>query len=121
MGEASDHMLIYLNANTWADQTDGLKVDIESAQLLGVHLQLCHEFPSAIDPGSGRGALDFKDIIESTPPRLKSGPANVYKQIAISLKSGDWRKVGLTNLAKALANRVPRARNVMVLPATSRQ
>lgn len=107
MNEA-DTMLLYLNARTWAHNHEALAADIREAQRIGVHLQLCHEFPSVIDPGL-REALAFSEIMNATPPELKSGPGNVYKQIAIGLKGGELREVGLAALATNLVQCVPRA------------
>jgi len=108
-GLKCDHMLVYLNAVTWMHDQEALAVEIREAQRLGVHLQLCHEFPSVLDPGSARKALNFKQIIDTTPPALTSGARNIYKQIAISLKGGELREVGLAALASKLVIRVPRA------------
>ena len=104
-----DHMLIYLNALTWTHDPESLEADIREAQRLGVHLQLCHEFPSVLDPGSARSALDFKAIMEATPLEMRSGARNIYKQIAIALKGNELRDVGLQIVAAKLAERVPRA------------
>jgi len=104
-----DLMLIYLNAVTWMHDQEALAVDIREAQRLGVHLQLCHEFPSVLDTGSARKALNFKQIMDATPTDLTSGARNIYKQIAISLKGGESREVGLAALASKLITRVPRA------------
>ena len=106
---ACDHMLVYLNAITWTDDPEALAVDIREAQRVGVHLQLCHEFRSVLDPGSARKAQNFKYIMDATPPDLSSGARNIYKQIAISLKGGELREVGLAALASKLVIRVPRA------------
>jgi len=107
-----DHMLVYLNAVTWMHDPEALAVDIREAQRLGVHLQPCHEFPSALDSGSSgsmRKALNFKQIMDTTPPDLTIGARNIYKQIAISLKGGELREVGLAALASKLVTRVPLA------------
>lgn len=125
----------YLNANTWGGDWLGqmadvawdafarvtalgtqskdtlLASDINKAQKLGIHLQLSHEFPSVLDPGSTRAALEFKDIMEATPAHLKSGDRNMYKKIAVSLKGGEWRRVGLTALAATMAANVERYRH----------
>jgi len=101
-------MLVYLNALTWTGNPEALANDIRAAQRIGVHLQPCHEFASVLDPGSQREALAFKEIMEGTPPDLKAGPTNIYSQIAIALKGGDLRQVGLVNLAARIAERVPR-------------
>ena len=59
-----------------------------------------------LDPGSARGALEFKRIMDATPADLKNGPTNIYSQIAIALKGGELREPGLANLAARLAVRV---------------
>ena len=109
LGSSNDHMLIYLNAVTWLHDPEALAAEIREAQRFGVHLQLCHEFPSALDPGSARKALGFKQIMDATPLDLKSGVRNIYSQIAVSLKGGELRDVGLANLAGTLVKLVPRA------------
>ena len=107
--ETCDHMLIYLNALTWAHEPEAFAADIRNAMRLGVHLQLCHEFPSVLDSGSARRALEFKEIIDVTPPVLTRSPRNIYSQIAVALKGGELRYVGLASVAAKLAKRVPRA------------
>jgi len=106
---ACEHMLVYLNGLTWTHEPELLAADIREAMSIGVHLQPCHEFPSAIDPSSARHALEFKLIMDATPADLKKWPTNIYSQIAIALKGGELRDVGLTNLASKLSKRVPRA------------
>eukprot|EP00966_Prymnesium_polylepis_P112698 2606701-Prymnesium_polylepis.1 len=99
-----DHMLIYLNALTWTHEPESLAADIEEAQRMGLHLQSCHEFPSSLDPpGSTRAAIEFKSIIDATPRHLKTAQNNIYSQIAIAIKGGELRDVGLSNLAERLA------------------
>ena len=90
-------------------ESEALAADICEAMRVGVHLQLCHEFPSVLDAGSARRAFGFKEIMEATPPNLKEEPRNIYSQIAIPLKGGELREVGLANLARRLAMRVARA------------
>jgi len=104
-----DHMLVYLNALTWTHEPEAFAAEVHEAMRLGVHLQLCHEFNSVLDPGSTRHALPFKEIMDATPPDLKKGPRNIYSQIAIALKGGELRDVGLATLASKLVQRVPRA------------
>jgi len=106
---ACDHMLVYLNEQTWNHNPEALEVEIREAQRLGVHLQLAHEFPSLLDPGSARRALGFTQIMEATPDGLKQGARNIFKEIAIGLKGGELREVGLAVLAAKLVTRVPRA------------
>eukprot|EP00966_Prymnesium_polylepis_P226070 5229468-Prymnesium_polylepis.1 len=112
-------MLVYLNALTWTHDPETLAAEIREALRVGLHLQPCHEFPSVLDPASERAALDFKRIIEATPADLTVWPTNIFSQIAISLKGGELRDVGLANVAARLAKRVPKASNE-VKPAASR-
>eukprot|EP00966_Prymnesium_polylepis_P234045 5413791-Prymnesium_polylepis.1 len=104
-----DHMLVYLNANTWTFVPELLAAEIREAMRVGLNLQLCQEFPSAIDIGDARQALEFKAIMDLTPSDLKKSPTNIYRQIAIALKGGELREPGLATLAERLAKRVPRA------------
>eukprot|EP00966_Prymnesium_polylepis_P054329 1256264-Prymnesium_polylepis.1 len=99
---ACDHMLVYLNALTWTRDPEPLAAEIREAQRMGLHLQLCHEFPSVLDPGSLRHALEFKQIMDATPADLAAGQSNIYSQIAIALKGGELRNTGLANLAARL-------------------
>ena len=101
-----DHMLLYLNALTWTHEPEALAADIREAMRVGLHLQPCNELPSVLDPGSVRGAIEFKRIMDATPADLKKGPTNIYSQIAIALKGGELREPGLANLAARLAVRV---------------
>jgi len=98
-----EFMLVYLNANTWSHAPEQLANDIREAMANGAKLQLCHEFPSAIDPQSARAALPFKDLMDMTPSDLKKNPNNIYSEIAVALKGGALRDVGLANVAKKLA------------------
>ena len=104
-----DHILIYLTALTWTHEPEAFAAEIREAMRLGVHLQPCHEFPSVLDPESLRDALPFKEIMDATPADLTKSPRNIYSQIAIALKGGELRDVGLANLAVKLVQRVKRA------------
>ena len=57
------------------------------------------------DDGTARGACDFNDFWNDgwTPKHLLRGEANVYKQIAIALKGGAWRKASMVMVAQAVA------------------
>eukprot|EP00966_Prymnesium_polylepis_P183372 4249686-Prymnesium_polylepis.1 len=44
---------------------ESFAAEIRFAMREGLHLQPCHEFPSVIDPGSGRHALEFKQIMDA--------------------------------------------------------
>jgi len=108
LGEC-DHMLVYLNALTWTHEPEAFAAEIREAMIQGVHLQPCHEYPSVIDADSARQTLAFKEVIDATPADLTKWPRNIYSQIAIALKGGELRDVGLANLAAKLVQRVPRA------------
>jgi len=103
-----DHMLVYLNAQTWTHDAEPLAAEIREAQRQGLHLQPCHEMPSVIDRSSPRSAQEFKAIMDATPNDLKKSPTNIYSQIAIALKGGELREPGLAILAGRLAQRVRR-------------
>ena len=101
--EQCEHMLLYLTSATWTsgEASAAFTREVELAQRLGVHLLLVHEFPSALDDdASTRGACDFNDMWNEgwTPKHLLTGEANVYKQIAIALKPGAWRRAGLATV-----------------------
>eukprot|EP00966_Prymnesium_polylepis_P184934 4286082-Prymnesium_polylepis.2 len=100
-------MLVYMNARTWTHDPELLApAEIREAMREGLHLQLCHEFPSVIDSGSERHALEFKQIVDATPADLKRWPTDVYcDRVAIALKGGELREPGLANLAARLAVR----------------
>eukprot|EP00966_Prymnesium_polylepis_P331693 7387267-Prymnesium_polylepis.1 len=66
-----DHMLVCLNAVVWTFVPELLAAEIREVMRQGLHLQLCHEFPSVIDSGSERQALEFKQIMDLTPADLK--------------------------------------------------
>eukprot|EP00966_Prymnesium_polylepis_P324539 7380576-Prymnesium_polylepis.1 len=114
-----DHMLVYLNAITWAYMPELLAAEIREAMHVGLHLQVCNELPSVLDPGSARGALEFKRIMDATPADLKQWPTNIYSQIAIALKGGELREPGLANLAARLTVRVPLTPVEVLLPSRS--
>eukprot|EP00966_Prymnesium_polylepis_P310005 7162496-Prymnesium_polylepis.1 len=104
-----DHMLLYLNTNTWTHDPEALAADIREVQRLGVHLQASHEFPSVLDMGSARGALDFDAVmLRATPEEMKSGETSIYTEIAIGLKGGEQREVGLALLAEKLVEKIDR-------------
>jgi len=99
-----DHFLLYLTSATWTSGEASAQFALEvcEAHRLGVHLLPVHEFPSMIDDAdaSQRGACAFNDFWNDdwTPKHLLKGDANVYRQIAIALKSDEWRKAGLVTV-----------------------
>jgi len=102
---ACDHMLVCLNAQTWTYDPEPFAAEVREAAHADLHLQPCHEYPSVVDPGSARQALEFKQIMDATPADLKKWPTNLFSQIAIALKGGELREPGLANLAQRLAQR----------------
>ena len=102
-----EHMLLYLTSKTWTsgEVSAALAHEVCEAQRLGVHLLLAHEMPSVIADTDERHACAFNDFWNDgwTPRWLLQGDANVYKQIAIALKGGEWRPAGITKLAMELA------------------
>ena len=105
--DACEHMLLYLTSATWTrgEESAAFAHEVCEALRKGVHLLVCHEFPSMLGDGEGRHACAFNDFWREgwTPRWLLKGDANVYKQIAIALKGGAWREAGLAKLAQALA------------------
>jgi len=116
-----DHMLICLNAQTWSLEAETLAADIREAMREGLHLQLCHEFPSVLDPDTQRHAIEFKQIMDMTPVDLRKGQTNIYRQIAIPLKAGALREPGLAHLASRLARYAPRESVHLGDPAASQR
>jgi hypothetical protein len=93
--------LLYLTSATWTSGEVSAQFahEIVEAHRLGVHLLPMHEFPSMMDDArtSQRRACDFNEFWNDgwTPKHLLKGDANVYKQIAMALKPGEWRDAGL--------------------------
>ena len=52
-------------------------------------------------------AQEFSAVMDASPEHLKSGDANIYKQIATPLKAGAWRKTGLALVVAAPVVDVP--------------
>jgi hypothetical protein len=99
-----EHFLLHLTSTTWTSGEVSAQFarEVCEAHRLGVHLLLAHEFPSMLDNAdtSQRGACAFNDFWNDgwTPKYLLKGDANVYKQIAIALKPGEWRTAGLVTV-----------------------
>ena len=102
-----EHFLLYLTARTWTGgkASRAFAREVTMAQCEGVHLLLVHEQPSAIDDDAVRGACAFDEFWNDgwTPKHLLQGDANVYRQIAFTLKPGAWRMAGLVAVAETLA------------------
>ena len=73
----------------------------------GVRIILAHEMPSLVhrEDDSWRHPCHFNEMWTPgwTPSFLLKGDANIYKQIAVALKAGPWRKPGLVQLGQKLA------------------
>jgi len=102
-------MLVLLDARTWTSGEDSfqLGLHVEEAFRSGVHLCCAHEAPSLLGPP--RSASEFSLIFDATPDHLcgRDGPANLYREIATTLLSDEWRKPGLAALASKLAETPP--------------
>ncbi len=104
----SDHMLLYLNGQTWTrgGGSDGLGEEVMKAMDLGVHILLAHEMPGAGTTGQvARNGCDFSTFFAceagTTPPELlKRG---IYSTIAVPLKGSEWRVTSLLLLYNMLA------------------
>ena len=95
-----EHMLVYLTSTTWTsdEESAAFAHEICEAHRLGVPLLLVHEIPSMIEnEDEMRRACEFNDFWNEgwTPQHLLVGDANVYRQIALGLKPGEWRIAGL--------------------------
>ena len=97
--DAADHLLLYLNSATWADddRRDLLTSDIRAALQTGRPLQLLHQTDEE------RGGVPFSHFFGAnvTPPELLQ--LKVYASIAIPMKAGAYRSVCHGLLALALS------------------
>jgi hypothetical protein len=101
-----DHMLLYLNSQTWTRgaDTDALAGEVEEAIRIGIHILLAHEMP-----GTGgqeqRFGCEFGTFFAcpdgATPISLLS--RQIYSEIAVPLKGGPWRKASMALLGSALS------------------
>ena len=102
-----EHMLIYLTSATWTSgaASAAFADDVCKALRHGVHLLLVYESLSLVDDDP-RGACTFDDMWNEgwTPKHLLTGEANIYKQIAIALKPGAWRKAGLATVIRKMSD-----------------
>jgi len=101
-----EHFLLLLDERTWTSAAaPALAAEVAQAMERGVPLLLCHEMPSALPEGVGaRHATAFETFFAHTPPALLT--RGIYSTIAITLKAGDWRTIGLVMLAQAAASGV---------------
>ena len=104
--EVCEHMLLYLTDATWTrgSESAAFAHEVCEAMRMGVHLLLCHEFPSVLGDNQKRHACTFNEFFRDgwTPRWLLKDDSFLYNQIAIALKGGPWREAGLAKLAKEL-------------------
>jgi len=106
-----DHMLLYLTSETWTRAeppgpdcgSSLLAEEVRQAMDAGVHLQLAHEM---LGMGQdGRHACEFGDFFRcdrGTTPGFLLG-RNIYGEIAVGLKGGEWRQTSMVLLAQAFS------------------
>ena len=89
--ETADHLLLYLNSATWADDArrDQLTSDIRAALQTGRPLQLLHQTDEA------HGGVPFSHFFgpNVTPPELLQ--LKIYASIAVPMQAGAYRSVCL--------------------------
>jgi len=116
-----DHMLVLLDERTWTSGADTAKFvrHIHMALRIGVHIFCVHEFPAVVGPH--RHACDFAQMFNDdwTPAHLTGGPANVYKEIDLTLKGEEWRQPGLVALATKVATSAGERKPIKVQISTS--
>ena len=101
--ERCTHFLLYLDGRTWTsgERSEALGCEVEGAVKAGVPVVLAHEMPGV---GQTCDAVPFDSFFAcadgATPTYLLK--AGLYKRIAVPLKAGPWRDVGLVLLHKEL-------------------
>ena len=97
-----EFMLVYLTSATWTQGQASMALarEVSAAHRLGVPMLTVHEFPTMMEDDAVRGACSFNDFWKDgwTPRHLLVGDANIYKQIALALKTGAWRAAGLATV-----------------------
>jgi len=109
----SDHMLLYLNGQTWTrgPESAALGDELLEAMRLDVHVQLAHEMPTVYDRQLSRSFFKerfgcefdtfFRHPKGATPPKLlKRG---LYREIAVPLKGGPWREASMALMGMVLS------------------
>ena len=109
--EHSEHMVLYLNRETWTRglSSTALAHEVKYALARNVHVILVHEMPGIDEVGrddsEARRGVEFDAFFQcadgATPEALLS--AGVYNEIAIGLKGGAWRPASLVQLARVFA------------------
>ena len=105
--DVSEHMLVYLSNLTWTSgqASEAFAAEIHAAMDAGVHLLLVHEMSSDVGGQDERHGCTFDQLYAckngATPQSLLR--RGVYKQIAIAMKGGEWRRASMVMVASALA------------------
>ena len=97
-----DCCIVYLHARTWDAATrDALAAEVSQAIATGTPLLLAHEMPG-LDDDDERHACAFSDLFaeSATPEELRR--RGIYAKVAVPLKGGALRPVGMALLAKEL-------------------
>ena len=108
----ADRMLVYLNGLTWTRgaESELFAADVKRAMDANVPLLLVHEMPGVVGMVEDRHSVDFGTFFAcdrgATPDELLQ--RGIYSTIAIALKGGAWRQVGMVMVAQGLGGRVKR-------------
>ena len=106
-----EHFFVLLDARTWTGSSAAaLAAEITQALDQGVPLLLVHEMPSALPEAEGgreRHAVEFASFFVHTPSELLEremgdGVRGIYSKVAIALKPGVWRQVGMVRVVQAM-------------------
>jgi hypothetical protein len=106
---ACQRMLVYLNGLTWTSGSESelFAADVKRAMDAEKPLLLVHEMPGAVDVVAERHSVQFDSFFAcdqgATPDELQQ--RNIYSSIAIPLKGGAWRRVGLVMMVEELGGR----------------
>ena len=109
---ACERMLVYLNGLTWTSgaESESFASDVMRAVDANVPLLLVHEMAGAVGTVEERHSVDFATFFAcdrgATPNELLQ--RGIYSSIAIALKGGAWRQVGMVMVAQGLGGRVKR-------------
>ena len=98
-----DCCIVYLHARTWDAATrDALAAEVSQAIATGTPLLLAHEMPGLDDDGE-RHACAFGDLFAESATPAELLVSGIYAKVAVPLKGGALRPVGIALLAKEVA------------------
>ena len=101
-----EHMLIYLNSQTWTrgEASAAFADEVRAAMEGQVHLLLAHEMPG-VGGQLVRHGVDFGTFFASTEGATPKDLilAGIYTSIAIPLKGGAWREASMVMFIQTLA------------------